>query len=197
MSDSIKYNKLYRLIVVSVFLFGLFDVLHAQIVTNGGFENSDTGIVNSVKGWVIQVADTVKSRPVFEIVSDTVEQGNRALKVTVHGLGVNQWDIQAIAESLQVMPGARLTIILFGRKAQMPVRPLISLLWSQARRRICEQYAQLLSRRNGSNTRCSLLSPILPDTSEGLFTSTEAWIPGMLFGSIIYRSWTRMQARDL
>ncbi len=86
--------------------------VHAQVVNNlainGSFESSDTGVVSGtdVRGWIIEVADTVKQAPVFEIVSDTVEQGNRALKVTVHGLGVNQWDIQIVADSLHVIPGA-------------------------------------------------------------------------------------------
>ena len=35
-----------------------------------------------MKGWVIQVADTVKEKPVFRIVSDTVEEGSRALEDT-------------------------------------------------------------------------------------------------------------------
>ncbi len=89
--------------------------LRSQVVTNGGFESSNTGIVDStagindntsVKGWFIQVATGINPPPVFEIVSDTVEQGNRALKVTVHGLGTNQWDIQIVADSLHVTPGA-------------------------------------------------------------------------------------------
>ena len=79
-----------------------------NVVTNGGFEDSSPGIVatSDVKGWVIQVADTVNPKPVFQIVSDTVEQGSRALKVTVNGLGVNQWDIQIVADSLHITPGA-------------------------------------------------------------------------------------------
>jgi len=41
---------------------------------------------------------------VFEIVSDTVEEGSRAPKVTVHGLGANQWDIRVVADSIAVTP---------------------------------------------------------------------------------------------
>jgi GH35 family endo-1,4-beta-xylanase len=79
-----------------------------NIVTNGGFEDSNTGVVDTtdVKGWEIQVAAGVTPLPEFRIVSDTVEEGSRALKVTVHGLGVNQWDIQIIADSLHITPGA-------------------------------------------------------------------------------------------
>ncbi len=114
--------------------------LNAQIVTNGSFESSDTGVVDTtgwangskaVKGWVIQVADTVRPRPVFEIVSDTVEQGNRALKVTVHGLGVNQWDIQAVAESLHVIPGASYNYSIWA-KSQIAGETVNFTIWSQA-----------------------------------------------------------------
>ena len=75
-----------------------------NVVTNGGFEDSNTGVVDTtdVKGWLILVASGVTPPPVFEIVSDTVEEGNRALKVTVHGLGTNQWDVQTVADSLHI-----------------------------------------------------------------------------------------------
>ncbi len=90
--------------------------LNAQLVTNGGFESSNTGIVDSaagindntsVKGWFISVASGMTPPPVFQIVSDTVEQGNRAMEVTVHGWtsSNNQWDIQAVADSIHVTPG--------------------------------------------------------------------------------------------
>ena len=90
--------------------------LNAQLVTNGGFESSNTGIVDSaagindntsVKGWFISVASGMTPPPVFQIVSDTVEQGNLAMEVTVHGWtsSNNQWDIQAVADSIHVTPG--------------------------------------------------------------------------------------------
>jgi GH35 family endo-1,4-beta-xylanase len=76
-------------------------------VTNGGFEDSPVGIdtSGSTKGWLFQVASGISPTPEFEIVSDTVEEGNRALKVTVHGLGTNQWDIQAVNDSIHIAPG--------------------------------------------------------------------------------------------
>jgi len=75
------------------------------IVTNGGFESSDTGVVNNnVKGWLISVGSGVTPPPLIEIVSDTVEEGNRALKVTVNAATSTQWDIQAVADSLRVKP---------------------------------------------------------------------------------------------
>ena len=99
------------------------------IVTNGSFESSNTGIVDagslagfsdstSVKGWLIQVATDVNPLPVFEIVSDTVEQGSRALKVTVKGAGTNQWDIQAVAIGLPVTPGATYNYSVWAKAAK-------------------------------------------------------------------------------
>jgi GH35 family endo-1,4-beta-xylanase len=79
-----------------------------NVVVNGGFEDSPVGIdtTGATKGWLFQVA-SVTPAPVFEIVSDTVEEGNNALKVTVQGLGTNQWDIQTVADSIHITPGVR------------------------------------------------------------------------------------------
>lgn len=79
------------------------------VVTNGSFENSNVGNVDSmtVKGWLFLTASAVTPPPDMEIVSDTVEQGQRALKVIVHGLGTNPWDIQVVADSLHVKPGTK------------------------------------------------------------------------------------------
>jgi hypothetical protein len=98
---------------VAIMLLGAGSA-NAQLVTNGGFESSNMGIVDTtgwingtraVKGWVIQGATDVTLAPVFEIVSDTVEEGNRALKVTVNSVGTNQWDIQVVADSIPVKQG--------------------------------------------------------------------------------------------
>jgi hypothetical protein len=85
------------------------------IVTNGSFEWSDTGIVDTtgwrpngsrpITGWFLQVASDVNTLPVFQIVSDTVEQGSRALEVTLRSLGANPWDVQIVADSLPVTQG--------------------------------------------------------------------------------------------
>ncbi len=111
-----EYQLLRRFFpLVTVVLLFASVPLYSQIVTNGGFESSNTGVVDTtgwesgtraVKGWLIQVASGINPPPVCRIVSDTVEQGDRALKVTVHGLGTNQWDIQVVADSLHVKPGA-------------------------------------------------------------------------------------------
>lgn len=111
--------------------------VHAQVVNNlavnGSFESSDTGVVTGtdVRGWTIEVADTVKQEPVFQIVSDTVEQGNRALKVTVHGLGVNQWDIQIVADSIHVIPGATYNYSIWA-KSQKAAETVNFTTWSPA-----------------------------------------------------------------
>jgi endo-1,4-beta-xylanase len=106
-------SKLFKIILqirgyfILLTLILLTGSLQAQLVTNGGFESSNVGVVNNsdVKGWLIQVASTVNPAPIFEIVSDTVEQGSRALKVTVHNIGTNAWDIQAVADSIPVVKG--------------------------------------------------------------------------------------------
>jgi endo-1,4-beta-xylanase len=97
-----------RMFVCLTLILGITGVMNAQLVTNGSFESSNPGVVSGtdVRGWLLQVATGVSPAPAFEIVSDTVQQGTRALKVTVHGLGTNQWDIQAVADSIPVKPGA-------------------------------------------------------------------------------------------
>ena len=91
----------------ALMLLGSAGTTNAQLVTNGSFESSNPGVVSGtdVKGWLFQVASGVNPPPVFEIVSDTVQQGSRAMKVTVHGLGTNQWDIQIVADSIPVTQG--------------------------------------------------------------------------------------------
>ncbi len=99
------FNGAFTLTVVAL-LFSSAPV-KAQLVTNGGFESSNTGIVDTtdIKGWLILVASGITPPPVYEIVSDTVQSGNRAVKVTLHGLGSNQWDIQLVSDSIPVTPG--------------------------------------------------------------------------------------------
>ncbi len=96
-----------------------------NVVTNGDFEDSNTGVVDStnIKGWLIQVAQGVTPPPVYEIVNDTVEHGQRALKVTVNGLGTNEYDIQVVADSLHITPGVRYdySIWVKGRKSRSPI----------------------------------------------------------------------------
>jgi endo-1,4-beta-xylanase len=103
------HKKLTFFIECNIILLFFFmtNTIYSQLVTNGSFESSNPGDVDStgIKGWVIQVASGINPPPEFKIVSDTVEQGNRALKVTVHGLGTNTYDIQAVADSIPVKQG--------------------------------------------------------------------------------------------
>ena len=94
---------------------------YAQIVTNGGFESSDTGVVQAddVNGWSLLVTAGVNPLPSFEIVSDSVKQGNRALKISVHGLGTNPWDIQAVADNIPVNQGSTYNYSIWA-KAEKP-----------------------------------------------------------------------------
>jgi len=88
--------KRYSVYFVLMLMLLTSKMIFAQLQNNGGFESSPVGVVTSIKGWYIGVADTVKTKPVFEIVSDTIEQGHHALKVSVFSIGVNKCDIQAV-----------------------------------------------------------------------------------------------------
>jgi len=121
----IKKQSLIRggIVTIMILYFAVQDI-HAQLVTNGSFESSNIGIVDStagiydntsVKGWLIQVATGITPPPVFKIVSDTVQQGNRAIKVAVHGLGSFDWDIQIVADSIPVTTGATYNYTIYAR----------------------------------------------------------------------------------
>jgi Secretion system C-terminal sorting domain/Carbohydrate binding domain/Abnormal spindle-like microcephaly-assoc'd, ASPM-SPD-2-Hydin len=78
------------------------------VVTNGSFESSDVAdSVNNydVKGWLLNSDATAATAPGFSIVSDSVEDGHRALKVLVNATGTYAYSIQAVADSLHVRPG--------------------------------------------------------------------------------------------
>ena len=108
------------LLAAMLAVFSLPSALRAQIVTNGGFESSGLGDITSTgtRGWVIAVASGITPPPVFEIEGDTVEEGIRALKVTLHGLGTNQWDIQIVADSIPVIPGVTYTYSIWAKSAK-------------------------------------------------------------------------------
>lgn len=98
---------------VNILLYCLMSVLiisgtsNAQIVTNGSFEDTAPGVVDTtdVDGWVIEVAGAVSPAPELSIVDDTVQQGSHALRIVVNAIGTNPWDIQLVADSLPVQPG--------------------------------------------------------------------------------------------
>ncbi len=100
-----KTYKKYSCLIAFVLMIFSSVSLKAQLETNGSFESTKTGVINStdvVKGWVIQTAAGVTPAPVYEIVTDVVQQGTKALKVTVNGTGTNLWDIQIVADSIPV-----------------------------------------------------------------------------------------------
>jgi hypothetical protein len=70
-------------------LFGTGGISYAQLVTNGSFELSDTGVVTRAKGWLISVASGVTPLPTYRIVNDTVQSGTRAMSVLVSATGAN------------------------------------------------------------------------------------------------------------
>jgi endo-1,4-beta-xylanase len=75
--------------------------------TNGSFEKTEPGPVtdleDGIEGWVVQLEGDADAD--FEIVTDPVQHGERALKVQVNTLGPNAWSIQVIADSVHVEPG--------------------------------------------------------------------------------------------
>ena len=108
------------MLVAAMLMLSTSATLRAQVVTNGGFESSGIGDITATatKGWVIIIGGSIAPHPVYEIVSDTVEEGSRALKVTVHGLGPNQWDIQMVADSILVIPGVTYTYSIWAKSTK-------------------------------------------------------------------------------
>ena len=109
-----------QILLAAMLVFAGPSSLHAQLVTNGGFESSSLGDVTAsgITGWLIQFESPIAPPPVYEIVGDTVQQGSRALKVTVQGLGTNQWDIQVVADSIPVKPGATYNYTVWAKAAK-------------------------------------------------------------------------------
>ncbi len=91
-------------LVISIYTGNLF----ANIVTNGSFENTEVDTVSDydIDGWWISIEASLGDAALFEIVDDTFQEGNHALKVTINSLGTNDWDIQLIADSIAVTQGA-------------------------------------------------------------------------------------------
>ncbi|MCK4446712.1 MAG: endo-1,4-beta-xylanase, partial [Candidatus Marinimicrobia bacterium] len=95
-----------NVIFLVILLFTLITSgISAQLVTNGGFESSEVDTVSDmdVEGWLIAIASGANA--IFEIVDDTVQQGEKALKITVSAIGGNAWDIQVVADSIPVQQG--------------------------------------------------------------------------------------------
>jgi len=79
----------------------------APINTNGGFEDSDVGVVGggmgqiTVPNWGFSGTGTLAN---IEVVDDMVQAGNRALKVEILELGQNPWNIELRQEGIAVEP---------------------------------------------------------------------------------------------
>lgn len=96
--------KLAGVIICSLMFIFTANRANAQVVTNGSFESSDIGTVtgNDIDGWVLVVDSSVSSAPDFEIIDNEAQHGSRALKVVIEAVGSKSWDIQVVADSMQV-----------------------------------------------------------------------------------------------
>ncbi len=98
-----KIFNFYRFTIFILLWLGLISgFATAQLVKNGSFESSDVGVVTNVEGWVLS---SIANGATFEIVDDTVQHGQRALKVVVNQVGTNSWDIQVVADSIPIRKG--------------------------------------------------------------------------------------------
>ncbi len=100
-------------------IFFLIGSAAAQNNVNGSFELTDVGEVTDlaagVEGWVLNVGGSVVEAPVFEIVGEGAQDGEKALAVTVNGTGNNAWDIEATAFPITVVPGESYTYSIWAR----------------------------------------------------------------------------------
>ena len=115
--NTFYHRALTTLVCLLLLLVILPGSARAQLVTNGSFESSNPGTVDAtgLKGWLIQVATGITTPPIYEITSDTVKQGDRALKVVVQAVGTNQWDIQAVADSIPAKKGTTYNFSVWAR----------------------------------------------------------------------------------
>ncbi|MDI6401600.1 endo-1,4-beta-xylanase [Balneolaceae bacterium ANBcel3] len=88
------------------------------INVNGSFEDSELGVVEDLEDyhlpfWELYLANGADAT--FEIVDDPVQEGERALKLTVHELGDNAWDLQVSGYDLYVEAGASYRFSMWAR----------------------------------------------------------------------------------
>jgi hypothetical protein len=81
-----------------------------QINTNGGFEDATLG-AQDVTGWSLMGG----SLATFEITDSEVEEGRYSLRVDIASMGSNVWDIQAINEPFDVVPGTVYTYSIWAK----------------------------------------------------------------------------------
>lgn len=78
--------------IVAGVLMRLFAVsgVYAQLVNNGGCDNSKAVIYSTrIPAWPISAVNTISPALAFEVESDKVLQGSRAMRVSIHGTGTN------------------------------------------------------------------------------------------------------------
>ena len=73
---------------------------------NGGFEESTIGIKKSAtNNWYLGGDSPAVAN--FEVIDDTVKDGNNSLKITVSNLGKNPWSVQAVNEPISLVPNSQ------------------------------------------------------------------------------------------
>ena len=105
LGDHIDYNFSVTDIdnnIIDVGIFTIDVVAHGEPVnTNQGFEETPVGVTSGdIAGWYL--GQSAPASGIFNIVDDTVKEGNHALKITVTDLGSNPWDVQAVNEPFPV-----------------------------------------------------------------------------------------------
>jgi len=78
----------------------------AAVNTNGSFEASNVGVATAISGFAIAVGASVSPAPVYEIVGTGAQDGSKALKIAIGGVGTNAWDIELTGDKIPVEPGA-------------------------------------------------------------------------------------------
>lgn len=77
----------------------------ANLVTNGSFEQSAVGPVTGHDVAGFGLSGNATPAPGFAIVNDPVQDGSKALAITVNATGTNAWDIEVLGENIPVVPG--------------------------------------------------------------------------------------------
>lgn len=99
---------------------------------NGSFEDSELGVVDTsdyhLPFWELYLANGADAT--FEIVDDPVQDGERAVKITVNELGINAWDIQVSGYDLYVEAGASYRFSMWAR-AEQPGAISVFSVWHQ------------------------------------------------------------------
>ncbi|MFH1198182.1 MAG: T9SS type A sorting domain-containing protein [bacterium] len=106
-------NTNFKSIIVLFFISGL---LFAQpINTNGGFEESATGIKTGteITGWDLVVGGAAFAT--FEVIDYDTQEGARALSIEVASLDANAWDIQVVNDPIIFTPGATYTYSIWAK----------------------------------------------------------------------------------